>query len=67
MSRQQEVATCKRRGSEFFYKELFCSKTQIYTSVVKVQYVLTLDKDIIKQNCDFNFYYNRNRGYTDST
>ena len=31
--RQQELATCKRIGYEFFCKELFCSETQIYTQL----------------------------------
>ena len=55
---QQELATCKRIGYEFYCEELFvvrhkslhCCKSAIY---------FDLDADIIKKNCDFIFYYNK--------
>ena len=56
--RQQELATCKRIGYEFFCEELFvvrhksihCCESTIF---------FDLDKNIIKHNCDFIFYYNK--------
>ena len=56
--RQQELATCKRIGYQFFCEELFVVRHNLST-VAKAQYFFDLDKDIIKHKCDFTFYYNK--------
>ena len=56
--RQQELATCKRIGYEFFSKELFVVRHKSIHSCKSVIY-FDLNKDIIKHNCDFKFYYNK--------
>ena len=56
--RQKELATCKRIGYEFFCEELFVVR---YKSIYSCESAICfdLDKDIIKQNCDFKFHYNK--------
>ena len=54
--RQQELATCKNIGYKFFCEELFAVKHKSIHSCQSAIY-FDLDKDIIKQNCDFKFYY----------
>ena len=56
--RQQELATCKRIGYKFFCKELFAVR---HKSIHSCERAITfaLDKDIIKCNCNFIFYYNK--------
>ena len=56
--RQQELATCKRIGYEFFCKELFVVR---HTSIHSCESAIffDLDTDIIKHKCDFMFYYNK--------
>ena len=56
--RQQELATCKRIGYRFCCEELFIVR---HTSIhnYKSAIYFDLDKDIIKWNCDFMFYYNK--------
>ena len=56
--RQQELATCKRIGCEFYYEELFVVRHKSIHSCQSAIY-FDLDKDILKQNCDFIFYYNK--------
>ena len=56
--RQQELATCKRIGYEFFCEEPFVVRHKSIHSCASAIYV-DLDKDIIKQNCDFKFCYNK--------
>ena len=56
--RQQELATCKRIGYEFFCEELFVVRHKSIHSFKSTMY-LDLAKDIIKHNCDFIFYYNK--------
>ena len=55
--RQQELRTCKRIGYEFYCKELFVVKHKTSYSCESAIY-FNLDTDIIKENCDFKFYYN---------
>ena len=55
---QQELATCKRIGSEFYCKELFVVRHKSIHSCKSAIY-FNLDTDIIKKNCDFIFYYNK--------
>ena len=52
------MATCKRIGYEFFCKELFVVRHKSIHSCESVIY-FNLDKEIIKHNCDFKFYYNK--------
>ena len=55
---QQELATCKRIGYEFYCKELFVLRHKFIYSCESAIY-FDLDTDIIKKNCDFIFYYNK--------
>ena len=54
--RQQELATCKRIGYEFYCEELFVVRHKSIHSCKSAIY-FDLDKDIIKWNCDFIFFY----------
>ena len=56
--RQQELRTCKRIGYKFYCKELFVVKHKNSYSCESAIY-FNLDTDIIKENCDFKFYYNK--------
>ena len=56
--RQQELATCKRIGYDFFCEELFVVRHKSIHSCESAIY-FDLDKDIIKHNCDFLFLYNK--------
>ena len=62
---QQELATCKRIGYEFYCKEIFVVRHKSIHSCESAIY-FDLDTEIIKQNCDFVFYYSKNRYYSDS-
>ena len=55
--KQQELATCKRIGYKFYCEELFVGKHISINSCESAIYC-DLDKDIIKENCNFMFYYN---------
>ena len=54
--RQQELRTCKRIDYEFYCKELFVVK---HKSKYNCKSMLYLDSETIKENCHFNFYYNK--------
>ena len=56
--RQQEFRTCKRIGYEFYCKELFVVKWKSKYSCRSVIY-FDLDPEIIKENCEFTFYFNK--------
>ena len=56
--RQQELATCKRIGYEFFCEELFVVRHKSICSCESAVY-FDLDKDIIKHNCNFKFYHKK--------
>ena len=56
--RQQELVTCKKIGYEFYCKELFVVRHKSRYSCESAIY-FDLDKEIIKQNCEFKFYYNK--------
>ena len=56
--RQQELRTCKRIGYKFYCEELFVVKHKASYSCESIIY-FNLDTDIIKENCDFKFYYNK--------
>ena len=55
---QQELATCNRIGYEFYCEELFVVRHKSIYSCKSAIY-FDLDTEIIKQNCDFIFYYNK--------
>ena len=55
---QQELATCKRIGYEFYCEELFIARHKLIHSCKSAIY-FNLDKDTIKRNCDFIFYFNK--------
>ena len=56
--RQQEFRTCKIISYEFYCEELFVVKHKTTYSCESVIY-FNLDISIIKENCDFRFYYNK--------
>ena len=56
--RQQELRTCKRIGYEFYCKELFVVKHKTSYSCESAIY-FNLNSNIIKENCNFKFYYNK--------
>ena len=55
---QQELATCKRIGYKFYCEELFVVRHKSIHSCEGAIYV-NLDKNTIKRNCYFMFYYNK--------
>ena len=55
---QQELRTCRRIGYEFYCKELFVVKYKTKYSCESAIY-FTPGTDIIKENCNFRFYYNK--------
>ena len=55
--RQQELRSCKKIGYEFYCKELFIVKHKSSYSCESAIY-FNLTTDIIKNNCDFDFYFN---------
>ena len=56
--RQQELATCKGIGHEFYCEELFMVRHKTIHSCESAIY-FNLSTEVIKQNCDFLFYYNK--------
>ena len=54
---QQELATYKRIGYEFYCKELFGVRHKLIHSCESTMY-FDLDKDTIERNCNFIFYFN---------
>ena len=55
--RQQEQRSCKKIGYEFYCKELFIVKHKSSYSCESAIY-FNLNTDIMKNNCDFDFYFN---------
>ena len=49
---------CKRKGYEFFCEELFVARHKLIHSCKSGIY-FNLDKDTIKRNCNFIFYYTK--------
>ena len=49
---------CKKIGYEFYSKELFVVKHKTKYSCESAFY-FNLGTDIIKENCNFRFYYNK--------
>ena len=56
--RQQELRMCKRIGYTFYCKELFVVKHKTSYRCESAIF-FNLDTNIIKENCDFKFYYNK--------
>ena len=54
----QELNTCKRIGYEYFCEELFVVKSKNKYSCASTIY-FNLKPEIIKENCEFNFYFNK--------
>ena len=55
---QRELRTCKRIGYEFYCEELFIVKHRSKYSCESMIY-FDLGSEIIKENCKFDFYYNK--------
>ena len=55
---QQELRSCKKIVYEFYCKELFIVKHKSSYSCESAIY-FNLMTDIIKNNCDFDFYFNK--------
>ena len=56
--RQQKLRMCKRIGYEFYCEELFVVKHKSKNSCESAIY-FDFDSEIIRENCKFNFYYNK--------
>ena len=54
----QELRTCKRIGMNFYCEELFVVKHKTKYNCERVIY-FDLGTGIIKENCNFRFYYNK--------
>ena len=54
----QELRSCKKIGNEFYWKELFVVKQKSSYSCESAIY-FNLTTDIIRNNCSFDFYYNK--------
>ena len=55
---QQELRSCKKIGNEFYCEELFFVKHKSSYSCESAIY-FNLTTDIIRNNCNFDFYYNK--------
>ena len=56
--RQQELRMCKRIGYEFYCEKLFIAKHKSKYSCKSAIY-FDVDSEIIKENCKFDFYFNK--------
>ena len=56
--RIQELEACKKIGYDFFWEELFVVKHRTQPSCESAIY-FDLGADIIKENCDFPYYFNK--------
>ena len=54
----QELWSCKKIGNEFYCEELFIVKHKSSYSCENAIY-FNLTADIIRNNCNFGFYYNK--------
>ena len=54
----EELRTCKRIGYEYYCEELFVVKSKTKYSCASALY-FQLDRQTIKENCMFNYYYNK--------
>ena len=55
---QQELRSCKKIGDEFYCEELFVVKHKSSYSCESAIY-FKLSTDVIRNNCNFDFYYNK--------
>ena len=53
---QQKLRSCKKIGDEFYCEELFIIKSS-YSCESAIYF--NLSTDIIRNNCNFDFYYNK--------
>ena len=56
--RIEELRTCKKIGYECYCEELFVVKSKTKYSCASALY-FQLDRQMIKENCIFNYYYNK--------
>ena len=56
--RMEELRTCKKIGYEYYCEELFVVKSKSKYSCASALY-FQLDRQTIKENCIFNYYYNK--------
>ena len=56
--RQEKLRSCKKIGYEFYCEELFVVKHKSSYSCESASY-FNLTTNIIKNNCDFDFYFNK--------
>ena len=56
--RMQELHTCKKTGYEYYCEELFVVKSKSRYSCASAIY-FNLGPEIIKENCEFKFYFNK--------
>ena len=56
--KNQELRSCKKIGNEYYCEELFIVKHKSSYSCESAIY-FNLTTDIIRSNCDFDFYYNK--------
>ena len=54
----QELKMCKRIGYEYYCEELFVIKSKMRYSCASTIY-FNLESDVIKANCEFQYYYNK--------
>ena len=54
----QELTTCKRISYEYYCEEFFIVKSKSKYSCANAIY-FNLDVNIIKENCNFDFYFNK--------
>ena len=54
----EELRTCKRIGYEYYCEEIFVVKSKSKYSCTSALY-FQLDRQMIKENCIFNYYYNK--------
>ena len=55
----QELKMCKRIGYEYYCKELFVIKSKTRYSCTSAIY-FNLESDMIRANCEFQYYYKQN-------
>ena len=54
----EELRTCKKIGYEYYCEELFVVKSKAKYSCTSALY-FQLDRQMIKENCIFDYYYNK--------
>ena len=56
--RSQDLKMCKRIGYEYYCEELFVIKSKTRYSCASAIY-FNLESDVIRANCEFQYYYNK--------